>query len=100
MANFEPATATTFFRDADQIGLLRHTHLSVAAEGIVAPNYLVEFTKDSLESVFLNLQKPPKRPNMGALKSNHMCIEDCKVLWTNFASRHLSEMSWAILKNF
>ena len=49
------------------MGIFHRTHFAVAAEGIVAPDNLVEFLKGGLESVFLNLQKSPKRPNMAGV---------------------------------
>ena len=57
---FEPANITAFFEVTGQMGLSNRTCLAIAAEGIVTPDNLAEFTKDGLDSVFHNLRKAPK----------------------------------------
>ena len=53
--------------------------MAVAAEGIFAPSDLVEFTKDGIESAFLSIGKPPKRPNMaGILIEVRPCVVSTK----------------------
>ena len=91
-----------------------HTCLAVAAEGILAPRDLAECTKDSLDSVFLNLQKPPKRPTMAGvlvevqpydvsakLKMQLLAVlKIVKYYELTLCPLAPLKMSWDILKNF
>ena len=56
---FDAGSITAFFEKPVQMGLSACT-LAVAVKGIIAPDDLLEFTKDGLETVFRNLCKPPK----------------------------------------
>ena len=113
MANSEPATVTGFFEGVDQIGLVYCTCLAVA-KWIVAPSDLAEFMKDGLKSVFFNLRKPHKRPNMADIlievqpytvseKSKMLHLAALKIVkYYELTLRPLtpSNMSCAITKNF
>ena len=66
---FTGAQTTSFFEDADQMGLANRTRVFLASEGITDVDDLEEFiTKDSWDQVLENCKRPPQITNAaGAL---------------------------------
>ena len=61
---FTAAQITSFFEDADQMGLSNHTRVYVQGEGIDRPDDLQEFTeKDAWDQIIENCKRPPQTTN-------------------------------------
>ena len=61
---FTGAQITSFFEDADQMGLSNRTRVYIQGEGINRPDDLQEFTdKDAWDQIIENCKRPPQTTN-------------------------------------
>ena len=55
---------TAFFTKMTLLTLVPYTPAEIFVEGIESPENLVEFNKEGMETVFLNLRKTPRIPSV------------------------------------
>ena len=115
------AQTTSFFQDADQMGIPQATVTQLQVEGISTIPDLADFDKETLQQVADNLRKPGGRvpdPNPGAAagatiptppfvfgaKSQHRLTVACELVrYYNTVGRDLTSgnMKWThVMKNF
>ena len=115
------AQTTSFFRDADQMGIPQATVTQLQVEGITTLSDLADFDKDTLQQVADNLRKPGGRipdPTPGAApgatiptpsfvfgaKSQHRLSVACELVrYYNTVGRDMTanNMRWTqVMKNF
>lgn len=114
---FNAISTTFFFENNDGMALSHRTRGAIAAEGIVTPEDLTDFTKDSIEDIFRNLRKPAKVTvrvaNVNQLREVEPFHVSAKSKMRLLVALHAAKyyelttralepdnMSWTVLKSF